>query len=272
MSLYVVWTQPVISTTGARTSPGVDRRSDFDVKGDGTGGTCGSFHFFVQHAVSGSHGGGRVRTRAWIWVRGCEFWAWKRGVAFYWGWETVLLVLDLMVRLQLGWVTRGNLRAEKLGLFIVGVVGLGYHGNMNIIVGKQLISLVALTTRVENRSQWALLVLDFMRGGIDGETIMKIEILPRAQIDLIPSTIFRNDNEDNPVFVYAHTDGMDTQFWTPLDPNMIKYNAKVFLGFVGFRKPIETAFFGGSKFGRLRVVVEVKNAVKKMMDKIMGRN
>ncbi|GKU86525.1 hypothetical protein SLEP1_g1037 [Rubroshorea leprosula] len=133
-------------------------------------------------------------------------------------------------------------------------------------------SLVALTTRVENRSQWAPLVLDFMRGGIDGERIMQVEILRGAHIDLIPSTIFGNDNEDNPVFVYAHTDGMDTQLWTPIPPNMIKYNAKVFLGFVRFREPIETAFFGGSKLGRLRAVVKVKNAMKKAMNKIMGIN
>ncbi|GKU86527.1 hypothetical protein SLEP1_g1039 [Rubroshorea leprosula] len=140
------------------------------------------------------------------------------------------------------------------------------------LLGSPLVTLLSKTTRVENRSRWAPLVFHVKRGGINGETIMEEEILPGAHIDLIPSTIFGNDNEDNPVFVYAHIDGMDRQLWTPIDPSMIKNNAKVFLGFVEFRKPIETAFFGGPTLGRLRIVVEVKNAMKKMMDKIMGRN
>ncbi|GLT31824.1 hypothetical protein SLA2020_065330 [Shorea laevis] len=120
------------------------------------------------------------------------------------------------------------------------------------LLGSPLVASLSKTTLVKNRSRWAPLVFHVKRGGINGETIMEKEILPGTHIDLIPSTIFGNDSEDNPIFVYAHIDGMDTKLWTPIDPNMIKYNAKVFLGYVEYRRPIETAFFAGSKFGRLR--------------------
>ncbi|GLU09710.1 hypothetical protein SLE2022_265560 [Rubroshorea leprosula] len=112
-------------------------------------------------------------------------------------------------------------------------------------------------TRVENRGQ-ELLVFRVMQGGVNGDTIMEEIIGSHEHIYVFPTTLFRNDSKENPVSVYVHLVGIgvqQSQWWTPIDPSMIKYNAKVLLaGHASAEIPIDAVPRKGTEFGRRRLL------------------